>query len=110
MHLLAENLYKDTNMISVYKNKRHYPATIFDMAKILDLCDRNAKEFINRMIDLRLIARNTIKIGEDISIHYHINPLYFMTSKYLSPSLYMMFRYDLDLHLPKWVIQKYNDK
>lgn len=110
MYLLAENLYKDTNMISIYRNKRYFPADIVDIAKMLNLCERNARDFINRMIDKGLIAKNTIKIVEDIKIHYHINPLYFNTNKYLSPALYMMFREQLDEYLPEWVIRKFNEK
>lgn len=109
MILLKENMYKDTNMIYVRKNKKYLPATIADMAIMMDLCERNAKEFINRMMNLGLIAKAVINTNETIQIQFHINPLYFNSSKYISPALYMMFRKQLDEHLPEWVVRRFNE-
>lgn len=110
MHLLAEHLYKDTNMISVYRNKKYQPATIKDMCASLDLSEKRFKQFMDRMMIIGLIAKLVINTNEAVQVQYHINPLYFNTSKYLSPMLYMMFRKQLDEHLPNWVIAKFNQK
>lgn len=109
MHLLAENLYKDTNMIAVYRNKKYYPATPEDMANMLGMSYRRFKEFLERMINLGLIAKVTVNTYDTVQDQYYVNPLYFSTSKYLSYSLYMLFREYLDEYLPLWVIRKFNE-
>lgn len=109
MYLLAENIYKNTNMICSIKKKKKVPASITDMAKMIDLCERNAKEFVDRMMQLGIMAKVVVNTHETIQIQYHINPLYFNSNKYISPALYMMFRKQLDDHLPTWVIRKFNE-
>jgi predicted transcriptional regulator len=110
MHLLAESLYKDTNMIYYKRNKKYYPADIDDIATIIGLNQRNAKDFISRMMQLGIIAKVIVNSQESIQIQYYVNPLYFNTAKYLSPSLYMLFYKQLNKHLPDWVIAKYHDR
>jgi len=108
MHLLAESLYKETNMIYSYRNKKYYPADIKDMANITGLSERYTKEFLSRMITAGIIAKVIVNTHETVQIQYHINPLYFNTNKYLSPALYMLFRKQLDEHLPEWVVKLFN--
>jgi hypothetical protein len=109
MYLLSEHLYKHTNMICVRQNNKKYrPANMEDMSLMVCMCERKTKDFVKRMTDLCLIAKNTIKIGDEIDVQYHINPLYFNTSQFLSHSLYMMFRSQLDSELPPWVIERFN--
>jgi len=61
------------------------------------------------MMDLGIIAKAIINTNEQIEVQYYLNPLYFISSKYLSPGLYMLFRKQLDKVLPAWVIQKFNE-
>jgi hypothetical protein len=109
VHLLAEHLYKDTNMIAVRRNKKYYPADIRDMYLFLDMCEKRFKEFLDRMMQIGIIAKAVINTKESLQIQYHVNPLYFNTSKYISPALYMMFRKQLDEHLPDWVVRRFNE-
>ena len=110
MHLLAECLYKDTNMISVYCNHHYRPADIDDMESVTGLNERHTKEFINRMIIIGVIAKVNILCNECLVTQYHVNPLYFTTNKYLSPALYMMFKKQLDGVLKPWIIARFNNK
>lgn len=109
MHLLAEHLYKDTNMIAIYRSKKYHPANIRDMCKMLNMCEKRFKQFLDRMIKIGIIARAEIITKDSVQVQYHVNPLYFNTSKYLSPALYMMFRKQIDDHLPEWVIRRFNE-
>ena len=109
LHVLAENTYADTNMIAYYKNKKYYPAGIKEMSEMIRLCERNTKDFVKRMIDLGIMAKAIVNSNEQIDIQYYLNPLYFLSSKYLNPGLYMLFRKQLDEHLPQWVINKFNE-
>jgi len=110
MHLLGENLYKDTSMIAVKRNRKVYPAEVKEMSQIIGLNERYTKEFVQRMMELGVIAKLVINTKETIQVQYHANPLYFTSSKYISPALYMMFRKQLDEHLPAWAIQRFNEK
>jgi len=109
LHVLAENTYADTNMIAYYKNKKYYPAGIKEISEMIRLCERNTKDFVKRMIDLGIMAKAIVNSNEQIDVQYYLNPLYFLSSKYLSPGLYMLFRKQLDEHLPQWVINKFNE-
>ena len=109
LHVLAENTYADTNMIAYYKNKKYYPAGIKEISEMIRLCERNTKDFLKRMIGLGIIAKAIINTNEQIEVQYYLNPLYFISSKYLSPGLYMLFRKQLDEYLPQWVIKKFNE-
>lgn len=109
-HLLAEHIYKDTNMIAVRVNSREIrPADIEDISNIITLSIKKTKEFLNRMRKLHIIAEREDKIGDLISIKYYFNPLFFCSGKYLSPDLYFLFRDSLDCYLPKWAINKFNE-
>jgi hypothetical protein len=97
---LAENTYADTNIISIYKNRRYIPATIEDISEIIDLCYSRAVTFINQMIEKSIVAKDTITINNTTETQYVLSPLYFMSSNYLSYHLYMIFRKQLDEVLP----------
>jgi len=109
LHVLAENTYADTNMIAYYKNKKYYPAGIKEISEMIRLCERNTKDFVKRMINLGIMAKAIVNSNKQIDVQYYLNPLYFLSSKYLSPGLYMLFKKQLDEHLPQWVINKFNE-
>ena len=101
IHLLAENLYNGTNelMIRVNNRKLRY-MTIEDIANVIGLCKERANKFINRMIRLEIMARQTNKVGESEYIVYVMNPLFFNSCKYIEPSLYFLFENTLSHYMP----------
>jgi hypothetical protein len=110
VHLLAENIYKDTNTIMVRVNTRNVRAAdIEDIATIIDLSIKKTREFINRMKKLHILAERIDTVGELVSSKFVFNPLYFSSRKYISSELYFLFRESLDKHLPYWVIRKFHD-
>jgi len=109
MHLLAEKVYKDTNMIAVHTRGKSSPADLCDIAYMLKLRERTAREFINRMMVKGLIAKVTVNVEEQTEVQYYLSPLFFMSNKYLSPFLYMLFRKQLDPYLQPWAISALNE-
>lgn len=105
---LAENTYADTNIICVYRNHKYVPADIKDISKIIRLCEERTVRFINRMIKLGIIAKDVVTINDITETQYVLNPLYFISSNYLSYHLYMIFRNQLDKVLPFRAIQYLN--
>lgn len=109
LHLLAENIYKDTNMIAIKKNGNVYPAGIADIAMLIGLCERRTKSFIERMMQKGIIAKSIVNTKERIEIQYYLNPIFFMSNKYLSPHLFVLFRDQLKPFLKDWAWMALND-
>lgn len=109
LHILAENIYKDTNMIGVKEMGKARPANIDDIGKLIKLCTRRTKPFLDRMIGAGLIARVEITTKKSKAIHYYMSPLFFMSNRYLSPYLFMIFKDQLTPFLKPWAIKALND-
>lgn len=110
MHLLAENIFKDTNTIMVRESKRKVRyAAIKDISEMIDLCERNTIQFLNRMVKLEILAEDITLVGETSVTKYVVNPLFFNSSKYISAELYFKFQVSLDYYLPDWVVRTYHE-
>jgi hypothetical protein len=110
IHLLAENIYKDTNCIAVRVSQRKVRmADIEDISKIVNLSIRRTKDFLTRVKKLHIIAERTDSIGNIVSAKYVFNPLFFNTSKYLSAELYFLFQESIDCYLPTWVTKRFHE-
>lgn len=110
IHVLAEELYKDTNTIMVRENSRTVRvADIEDISTMISLNIRRTKEFINRMIAKHIMARRVDTVGCIVSEKFLLNPLFFFCGKRLSADLYFLFQESLDCYLPKWVTRKFHE-
>jgi hypothetical protein len=105
---LAENTYVDTNIICTYRSRKYSPATITDISKIIKVCYSRTVTFVNQLIDLGVLAKDTIKTNNTTTVHYVLSPLYFISSNYLSYHLYMTFQKQLDEVLPFKAVQFFN--
>ena len=109
-HLLAEHIYKDTNTVCVRINSRSIrQADIDDICNIVKLSYRRTRDFLTRMIKVRVLAERSITSGDTTTISYVFNPLFFNSSKWISPDLYFTFKDALDSYLPYWVKQRYHE-
>lgn len=109
-HLLAEYIYKDTNMISYRTSARNIrPADIEDISKITGLSYKKTREFLSKMRKLHIIAEREDKVGDLISIKYYFNPLFFSSKKYLQPDLYFLFHESIDCYIPGWAKARYSE-
>ena len=106
LHILAENIYKDTNMIGIKIKNKPIPAGIEDIGKLINLCNRRAQDFIDRMMQKGIIAKVIINSEERVEYQFYLNPLFFMSSKYLSSFLFMLFREQLTPYLKPWVLKE----
>jgi hypothetical protein len=109
LHILSENIYKDTNMIAVRENGNIRPATVNDIGSLIGLCDRRAKDFVDRMMQKGIIAKLIVNSEERVELQYYLNPLFFMSNKYLSPQLFVLFREQLKPFLKEWAWKALND-
>ena len=108
-HKLAEHIYKDTNMISIRHKTDIRAADVEDISNIINLSVKKTREFLSRMRKAHIIAEREDKVGDMISVKYYFNPLFFCSSKYLSPDLYFLFQESLDVYIPGWAKAKFHE-
>jgi len=109
-HLLAEQIYKDTNMIAVrLSTRRTRPMDLEDISRTIGLSYKSTKEFLSKMIKLHIMAERTDIVGDMISVKYYFNPLFFSSKKYINADLYFLFQESLDCHLPGWAKQRFHE-
>lgn len=99
---LARRTYRQTNFLGYRSNGKVKPYTDEQIGEILALNERQAKRYINKLIKLGVMARCRVQFNTLVEIQYYINPLYYLESKRLNDNLYLLFRSELDKHLPEW--------
>jgi hypothetical protein len=110
VHLLAENIYKDTNTIMVRVSSTVVRvADIEDISAMIRLSPKRTKECLYRMLKLHVLAERTDRIGDIVQTKYVLNPIFFNSKKYISSDLYFLFQETLDCYLPTWVIVKFHE-
>lgn len=107
---MIQRIYKDTNIVYFRKSKTVLrPATLTDIANILEVSPKVAKEYLQRMIKLRILGKITVEIGDSKYETYAFNPVLVNTQKYVENSIYLLFKEDCDKHFPDWIIKKYGE-
>lgn len=109
VHLLAENIYKDTNIIYIREGKNFRIADLEDISSVLELRIRSTKEFLDRMRIIGVIAELTLRIKDTVQISYVFNPMFINSSKFISNELYLLFKNHIDTSLPQWLKDKYKE-
>jgi hypothetical protein len=108
MTILSKHIYRDSNVLAYRGNGGVRPYDMDGMAKLLDVKERQAYRFVEKMIRLEVMAKGTFEIGGSMEQQYFISPIYFFSGKYINHTLYMLFRNQLNKTLPKWVVDRYN--
>lgn len=109
-YILVENIYKDTNIIYYQVSKTVYrPASIDDICKIIDSCERKTKEYLKRMISLGIMAKIHLVIDDKEYFSYAFNPVFANSCKYINNTLYLLFKPYVDNYCPEWIKQKYEE-
>lgn len=93
---------KETGMLYYRSDREHVPMSVTALANRLRLSARHVYRLVSRMCELRVMAREQGRI--------YVNPLYFFRGRYLSHHLYALFRTDLQVALPSWVVERYEGK
>ena len=110
VHLLAENIYKDTNTIMTRINSKTIRVSdIEDIAIMIELSPKKTKEFLSRMKKAHIIAERVDRIGELVQAKYILNPIFFNSKKYISADLYFLFQSTLDAYLPFWAVARFHE-
>ena len=73
------------------------------------MSERCAVIFVNKMIRMRIFAKDVIDIGSEKQVQYCMNPIYFFNEKWLSLNLYLLFKVDLKEGLAVGVRKRFND-
>ena len=99
---LAQNIYRDSNLLAYRGNGGIKPHTPESMGKIISLGVRQTERFLLKMIKLGMMAKCRVEVGEKSEIHYYMNPLYYFSGKRINLNLYLLFRQQLDPYIPLW--------
>lgn len=103
MARLAKLMIADSNMLGYRTRKGIKPYTEEELVELLGLSPRRGKEFLEKMIRLKVMAVIERHIGELRVREFYINPAYFFSGTRISLNLYLLFRESLDSLLPSWV-------
>ena len=104
MTRLSKLMIAKTNMLGYRDGRNVFAYTIVDLTELVGLSENRCHQFINRMVNLRIMQRIVTTSGPQ----YYINPAYFMASgQRLSLDLFLLFRAELTPILPEWVIDDF---
>jgi hypothetical protein len=104
MTCLAKLMIAKNNMLGYRGQGKIIPYTMEEIGGLVGLSGRRAKEFVWKMINLKVMCREQSG-GE---VRCFINPAYFLANgQRLSLDLFIRFQEDLISLLPKWVINEF---
>lgn len=102
MTRLAQKIWGKTNMLGYRGNGGVKPYDITGISNVINLKERQTYNFINKMVDLGIMARVKIEIAGKTDYQYYVNPLYYNSSNRIPLNLYLLFREQLDPYIPSW--------
>jgi len=106
-YMLTECIVKDTNRIGHCVGRRPRFADERDIAEMLGITEKKAREYINRMIKARVIGKQVTTTGDITLVCFIFNPIYVNAGKFVPLDIYVLFREDIDQHIPLWMKAKY---
>jgi hypothetical protein len=107
MTRLAKKMWRNTNMLGYRGNGGIKPYDIGGIARVIGLQQRQAYNFINKMIALGVVAKVRIDSKGMTDYQYYVNPLYYNSSNRIPLNLYLLFRKQLDPYIPSWARRLY---
>lgn len=106
---LSKHLRGSSNLLARRTSTGFRPMTLQDIGQAIGVAHRQARRWAGRMTDLGVMAKVSSEYEGQTDIQYYISPLFFFSSNRLPLNLYLLFRKQLDKHLPKWVIRKFEE-
>ena len=103
MARLAKRIFSNTNMLGYRGNGGVKPYSIDMIGNALNLKQRQARKFVDKMIQYGVMAKVKIESEERKDYQLYVNPIYFFSSNRIPLNLYLIFRKQLDEVLPEWV-------
>ena len=107
MTRLAKKMWGSTNMLGYRGNGGVKPYDVDAIAKVIGLKQRQAYNFMSKMINLGVVAKVRIESKGQIDYQYYVNPLYYNSSNRIPLNLYLLFRTQLDPYVPSWAKKLY---
>lgn len=107
---LSKRIWSNTNMLGYRGNGGIQPYNVAGIAQVIGCQERQARRFIDKMMDLGLIAKVKTEVAGMTQTQYYLNPLYFSSSNRIPLNLYLIFKPHLDEYLPTWVIRRYSQQ
>lgn len=107
MARLAKLMIADSNMLGYRARTGIKAYTQEQIIEIIGLSHKRGREFIDKMIKLRVMEKTIRIMGDLEQEEYYINPAYFFAGKRISLNLYLLFRESLDPVIPAWVKREF---
>ncbi len=104
---LAKYIWSKTNMLGYKGHGGIRPYTVNQIAKLIETDVNQAERFLGRMAKFSIIKPIKVPFGEMVETQYYINPLYFFAGNRLSLNLYLIFREELDAHIPDYIKEEF---
>ena len=104
---LSKLMIADSNMLG-YRARAGIKA--YSREQIIDLVGLSTKrgrEFIEKMLQLKVMQAGIRKYGDIEQEEFYINPAYFFAGRRIGLNLYLLFREALDPILPVWVRREF---
>jgi hypothetical protein len=102
MTRLAQRMWGKTNMLGYRGNGGVKPYDIPGIARVINLRERQTYNFINKMVELGIMAKVRITMAGKVDYQYYVSPLYYNSSNRIPLNLYLLFREQLDPYIPSW--------
>lgn len=109
MAILSRYLIGNTNLLGYRGNKSMKAMNVEQIAKVIGVNKRQGYNFINKMMKYAMIAKVTIETEENTDIQYYMNPIYFMNGRNLNLNLYLLFRKQIEEHIPGWAQKRFEE-
>lgn len=104
---LSHKVFADTNMLAYKGHNKVVPFEHKDIGETLKLGERQTRRFVDKMLQLGIMARLIIDTKGQKTTQYYLNPMYYFSSNRLSLNLYLLFKDQLDAVLPKYVVTNF---
>jgi DNA-binding Lrp family transcriptional regulator len=88
-----------SNLLEIRSRNKCRPFNVTDLQNMLNVSHKQATRRLNSLLRSGVIANLTITIGDRKEDWLVVNPLYFVSGKRISDTLYKLFRHDLDPYL-----------
>jgi len=107
MARLSKIMVADSNMLG-YRTRAGIKAyTEAQIIEIINLSPKRGREFIKKMLKIKVMQVSTRKYGNVEQEEFYVNPAYFFAGRRININLYLLFREALDPIIPGWIKKEF---
>jgi len=104
---LSHKVFESTNMLAYRGHDGITPFGLKDIGETLKLGERQTRRFVDKMLQLGIMARVFVDCKGKRIMQFYLNPMYYFSSTRLSLNLYLLFQDQLNEVLPRYVIANF---